>query len=333
VSRGTQAPDPPRPPPLVPTGLSPSLVGRPRPFGSDSVGMFLRGGAALRRSQSGPTTPPGPCCQAPGGLGCSRFVRHYCGNLLLMSRPRGTEMFQFPRCPSRAYSIQRAMSPLARRRVAPFGSARLIARLQLPWHVSPLSAPFFGPWPLRHPPATLLRLARLHIRATRAVCVCRQASRVRPLVLTTRDPTRSLRQNRSKSPAACSCVLRTGPGGRHARHVHAGTTARYAVVQVHPTGSRSCRAVVSHPSQRTAATDTLFERHPLIVQQSHRSVKSFSDFWALPRPSLGPLGQGPTSSARRHVVHYVKRVWRPTRPESDRHARGQHSGTFAAGVT
>ena len=39
MSRGTQAPDPPRPPPLVPTGLSPSLVGRPRPFGSDSVGI------------------------------------------------------------------------------------------------------------------------------------------------------------------------------------------------------------------------------------------------------------------------------------------------------
>jgi hypothetical protein len=164
VSRGTQAPDPPRPPPLVPTGLSPSLVGRPRPFGSDSVGMVIRGGVALRRSQSGPTTPPGPCCQDPGGLGCSRFARHYCGNLLLMSRPRGTEMFQFPRCPSHAYSIPRGMSPLARRRVAPFGSARLIARLQLPWHVSPLSAPFFGPWPLRHPPATLLRLARLHSR-------------------------------------------------------------------------------------------------------------------------------------------------------------------------
>ena len=79
---------------------------------------------------------------------------------MLMSTPRGTEMFQFPRCPSVGLCIQPPMTTLARRRVAPFGSAWLIARLQLPRHVSPLSASFLGSWPLRHPPCTPLRLAR-----------------------------------------------------------------------------------------------------------------------------------------------------------------------------
>ena len=57
-------------------------------------------------------------------------------------------MFQFPRCPAARLCIQRPLTTLARRRVAPFGFAWLIARLQLPRHVSPLSAPFFGSWPL-----------------------------------------------------------------------------------------------------------------------------------------------------------------------------------------
>jgi len=48
------------------------------------------------------------------GLGCSRFARHYYGNLVLMSRPRSTEMFQFLRCPSLTLCIQVAIRPLAR---------------------------------------------------------------------------------------------------------------------------------------------------------------------------------------------------------------------------
>src|SRR5215813_10090656 len=47
------------------------------------------------------------------------------------------------------------MRTIPRPRVAPFGIRRLIARLQLPVDVSPLSASFFGSWPLRHPPTPL----------------------------------------------------------------------------------------------------------------------------------------------------------------------------------
>jgi hypothetical protein len=64
---------------------------------------------------------------------------------LLIPLPRGTKMFQFPRfppCPPRRVSSHHG------RGVAPFGFGWLFARVQLPIHVSPLSAPFIGSWPL-----------------------------------------------------------------------------------------------------------------------------------------------------------------------------------------
>ncbi len=84
-------------------------------------------------------------------------------------------MFQFPRCPPDRLYIQRPVTGLPACRVAPFGSGRLIARLQLPVHVSPLSASFFGSTPLRHPPNTLSSLAlycvlSIHIRACAQTC-------------------------------------------------------------------------------------------------------------------------------------------------------------------
>jgi hypothetical protein len=39
------------------------------------------------------------------GLGSSRFARHYCGNLLLISSRRATEMFQFTRFPPLGYGL------------------------------------------------------------------------------------------------------------------------------------------------------------------------------------------------------------------------------------
>ena len=96
-----------------------------------------------------PTTPPTrwlpsapPVWAAPVSLATTPGISH------LIPRPRGTEMFQFPRCPPRGLCIPPAVSWLAPGGVAPFGSDRLIARLQLPGHVSPLSASFVGPWPL-----------------------------------------------------------------------------------------------------------------------------------------------------------------------------------------
>jgi hypothetical protein len=61
-------------------------------------------------------------------------------------------MFQFPECPALRLYIQRALWPLAEPGVTPFGFDRLVARLQLPDHVSPLSASFIGRVPLGIPP-------------------------------------------------------------------------------------------------------------------------------------------------------------------------------------
>jgi hypothetical protein len=101
----------------------------------------------------------------------ARFARHYYGPLprmgpptrgaeptirrprprLLIPLPRGTEMFQFPRCPPPA-QIQ-VVSSHHGRGVAPFGFGWLFACMQLPNHVSPRSASFFGSWPLGIHPA------------------------------------------------------------------------------------------------------------------------------------------------------------------------------------
>ena len=62
----------------------------------------------------------------------------------LISLRQGTEMFQFPCCPPCGLWIQ---PPVARHHsggVAPLGYSGLIARMQLPLNVSPVSASFFG---------------------------------------------------------------------------------------------------------------------------------------------------------------------------------------------
>ena len=118
---------------------------------------------------------------------------------LLMSLPRGTEMFQFPRCPSLRLYIQRRIRALAHAWVAPFGFAWIIARLQLPRHVSPVSASFFGPWPRRHPPYTLPRLACPYLYG---------ALRTPSSFGSSVKFSYSLRQNRSKSSVTTSIVSR-----------------------------------------------------------------------------------------------------------------------------
>jgi hypothetical protein len=80
----------------------------------------------------------------PPGLGSSRFARHYYGNLRLISSRRATEMFQFTRCPPTCLCVQQAVSRHHSGGVAPFGISGLIACMQLPLNVSPVSASFIG---------------------------------------------------------------------------------------------------------------------------------------------------------------------------------------------
>ena len=62
----------------------------------------------------------------------------------LMSSRRATEMFQFARGPPLGLWIQPRVSRHDSGWVAPFGSSGLLARMQLPLNVSPVSASFFG---------------------------------------------------------------------------------------------------------------------------------------------------------------------------------------------
>jgi hypothetical protein len=66
------------------------------------------------------------------------------GESPLISLGPGTEMFQFPGCPPRGLSIQPPVSRHHPGRVAPFGLSGLLACMQLPLNVSPVSASFFG---------------------------------------------------------------------------------------------------------------------------------------------------------------------------------------------
>src|SRR5260370_4175019 len=160
VSRGTQEQPPAPPHPLAPrTGLSPAPVPLPSAFRGQLVRPCLYNGtscdAPLRlpynpgRRQVSPSSP---------GLGSSRFARHYYGNLVLISLPRGTEMFQFPPCPWSCLCIQHAILPLTRSRAAPLRPSWLIACLHLPIHVSPPSTPFFDTCLHRHTPSPPMRV-------------------------------------------------------------------------------------------------------------------------------------------------------------------------------
>lgn len=62
----------------------------------------------------------------------------------LISVPRGTEMFQFPRCPSAALCIQAGIADHAVGWVAPFGDSRISACARLPGNVSARAPSFIG---------------------------------------------------------------------------------------------------------------------------------------------------------------------------------------------
>jgi hypothetical protein len=93
--------------PQLQTGLlgpRPTRVPVPRPLRSFAYGTLTRSGGPFQAAsaphsasrglapRTGPSTPK---AVAPG-LGSSPFARRYSGNLVLISLPPGTEMFQFP---------------------------------------------------------------------------------------------------------------------------------------------------------------------------------------------------------------------------------------------
>ena len=106
-----------------PTGFSPSRTGLSRPFGPRScVPSEAAAAASLLHPQPRRIHRPADHDRIRG-LGSPPFARHYLGDLIrLISFPRGTEMFQFPRFPQPA---QPSAAPTVLRydskRVSPFG--------------------------------------------------------------------------------------------------------------------------------------------------------------------------------------------------------------------
>ena len=95
---------------------------------------------------------PRPRCSIAGrlyhcnGLGSSRFARRYSGSRILLSFPRGTEMFQFPRFPPSALCVQAGVTGHDPSRVSPFGDSRIKARSTAPRDLSQPPTSFIGIW-------------------------------------------------------------------------------------------------------------------------------------------------------------------------------------------
>ena len=122
-----------------------------------------------------------PVRRTPLGLGSSRFARHYSGNLTLISFPRGTEMFQFPRFPAVTPMHSAPADP-------PRGGPGCPIRIRTAHRSLAAPRPRFAalrvllrPLAPRHPPNTLDSLTLTHLAALscrvprdRGICASRR---------------------------------------------------------------------------------------------------------------------------------------------------------------
>ena len=127
---------------ISPTGPLPSMVAL-----SSGLRLFrylLTPGHLCRGDTIDLTTPSVQRLQPwhTDGLGSSPFARRYLGNLMLMSCPPGTEMFQFSGFASNRLCVQRSMTSVSTRRVSPFGHPRIQACLAAPRGFSQPSTSF-----------------------------------------------------------------------------------------------------------------------------------------------------------------------------------------------
>jgi hypothetical protein len=107
------------------------------------VGNSSRG---LVPSPSGPSTPDWQRHQAvpPGRFRLFPFRSPLLRESLLLSLPRGTQMFQFPRFPPLALCVQTRVTPHDRCRVSPFGHPRIEAWSAAPRGFSQPPTSFIG---------------------------------------------------------------------------------------------------------------------------------------------------------------------------------------------
>src|SRR4029079_12708330 len=131
---------------LSPTGLLPAVV------------PVFHGSSASRRlsdsRQAGhdlDSTPYNPRRKTrvrlhPPGLGWIPFRSPLLGESRLISFPRGTEMFQFPRLPSSRLCIQRGITPYYHSWVSPFGNPGVNGYSAPNRGLSQPFTPFFDSW-------------------------------------------------------------------------------------------------------------------------------------------------------------------------------------------
>ena len=95
---------------------------------------------------SGPTTPDWQRRRAlpPVRFGLIPFRSPLLRESQLLSLPRGTQMFQFPRFPPLALCVQTRVTPHYGRGVSPFGHPRIEARSAAPRGLSQPPTSFFG---------------------------------------------------------------------------------------------------------------------------------------------------------------------------------------------
>ena len=107
------------------------------------IGNSVKGLVPL---QSGPTTPNWQRHQAlpPARFGLIPFRSPLLRESLLLSSPRGTEMFQFPRFPLPVLCVQTGVTPHDGCRVSPFGHPRIEAWSAAPRGLSQPPTSFFG---------------------------------------------------------------------------------------------------------------------------------------------------------------------------------------------
>ena len=93
-----------------------------------------------------PTTPNWQRRQAlpPARFGLFPFRSPLLRESLLLSSPRGTQMFQFPRFPPPALCVQTGVTPHDGCRVSPFGHPRIEARSAAPRGLSQPPTSFIG---------------------------------------------------------------------------------------------------------------------------------------------------------------------------------------------
>ena len=126
-----------------PTGLSPSSVAR-----SSGVRLAWRLLNSVAGRPPRPTTRTTPPRHRPVGHPVAAVwapPRSLAATRGILSLPRGTEMFQFPRFPPHPLCVQGWVSGHHPAGVAPFGYPRIIACPRLPEAFRRLATSFFGP--------------------------------------------------------------------------------------------------------------------------------------------------------------------------------------------